>query len=252
MIPVQEVVDLMKFELDSEGSERYLFDLDFKPAINLSIKWLVFVFNRAFEENKFSGENLRDLIRTRIWVANNFSRIKFDPLFTGDELWSYLAVHPEPTVYPTGSLPPALANDYTSEFQPDIAYVKSRYSANKLTVEKWNESSDNVFEPGNSLVGGSLKSYAYLTEVDYSTATTYTQDKEIEIRPDVSGQFVAMTYLKNPSNINLISDNIEFPSSLTALFVQKALNFISIKQGDQTTLFSITENDVARLIKTIS
>jgi hypothetical protein len=251
MIPVQEVVDLMKFELDSEGSDRYLFDLDFKPAINLSIKWLVFVFNRAFEENKFSGENLRDLIRTRIWVANNFSRIAFDNIATGDELWSYLAVHPEPTVYPLGSLPPVLVNDYTSVFLPNISYVSSRYSANKLTVEKWNESRDNIFEPGNSLLTGSLKNYAYLTEADYSS-TTYLQEKEIEVRPDVSGQFVAMTYLKNPSNVALITDDIEFPSSMTALFVQKALNFISIKQGDQTTLFTTTEMDVARLIKTIS
>ena len=251
MIPVQEVVDLMKFELDSEGSDRYLFDLDFRPAINLSIKWLVFVFNRAFEENKFSGENLRDLTRTRVWVANNFSRIKFDNAATGDELWSYLAVHPEPSVYPAGSLPPVLANDYTSVFQPSISYVGSKYSANKLTVEKWNESADNVFEPGNNIIVGSLRSYAYLTEIDYSS-TVYLQDKEIEVRPNVSGQFVAMTYLKNPSNVALITDSIEFPASMTALFVQKALNFISIKQGDKTTLFTVTEMDVARLIKTIS
>jgi len=64
MIPVQAVVDLMKAEIDSEGSERYLFDQDFKPAINSAIDWLVFVFNRAFENNKFSGEHLNDLIRT--------------------------------------------------------------------------------------------------------------------------------------------------------------------------------------------
>jgi len=252
MIPVQEVVDLMKFELDAEGSERYLFDLDFKPAINLSIKWLVFVLNRAFEENKFSGESLRDLIKTRVWVANNFSRIKFDNAATGDELWSYLAVHPEPTIYPTGSLPPALANDYTSAFQPNISYVKSKYSANKLTVEKWNESAGNVFEPGNTITTGSLKSYAYLTEINYSNATNYLQEKEIEIRPDISGQFVAMTYLKTPNDVALIGDSIEFPASMTALFVQKALNFISTKQGDKTTLFTVTEMDVARLIKTIS
>jgi hypothetical protein len=251
MIPVQEVVDLMKFELDSEGSDRYLFDLDFKPAINSAIKWLAFVFNRAFEENKFSGENLRDLVRTRVWVANNFSRIKFDNVATNDELWSYLAVMPEPSVYPVGSIPPALPNDYTSVFQPNISYVSSKYSANKLTVEKWNEAAENIFEPGNTVLTGDLKTYAYLTEADYSSGS-YLQDKEIEIRPDVSGQFVAMTYLKNPSNINVITDDIEFPSSMTTLFVQKALNFISIKQGDQTTLFTITEMDVARLIKTIS
>ena len=77
MIPVQNLVDFMKFELDAEGSDRYLFDQDFKPAINSAMNWLVSVFNRAFENDKLSSENLRDLIKTRVWVANNFSRIKF-------------------------------------------------------------------------------------------------------------------------------------------------------------------------------
>jgi hypothetical protein len=252
MISVQEVVDLMKFELDAEGSDRYIFDLDFKPAINSSINWLVFVFNRAFEQNKFSGENLRDLIKTRVWVANNFSRITFDPAATGDELWSYLGIHPEPEVYPVGSLPPALPNDYTSVFQPNIAYVRSKYTANKSTIEKWNENNVNVFEPGNEAINGSLKSYAYLTDVNYSAGTTYVQDKEVEIRPSVAGQFVAITYLKVPTQVNLITDDIEFPNSIKTLFVRKALNFIATKQGDQTTLFSITENDVNRLLKTIA
>lgn len=251
MIPVQNLVDLMKFELDAEGSDRYLFDQDFKPAINSAMNWLVSVFNKAFEENKLTGENLRDLIKTRMWVANNFSRIKFDEAVTNEELWSYLAIMPEPVVYPVQT-PPTLPNDYTSIFMPDVAYVSSEFSAAKLTIEKWNENDKNVFEAGNNIFNNGLKTYAYLTDVDYSTDTTYLQDKEITIRPDVSGEFVAVTYLKVPGQIALISDNVEFPSTLTTILVQKSLNFISIKQGDNTTLFSITENDVNRLVQILN
>ena len=252
MIPVQTVVDRMKFELDAEGSERYLFDQDFKPAINSAIDWLVFVFNRAFENNRFSGEHLTDLIRTRVWVANNFSRIKYDPAVTGDEFWSYLGIHPEPTVFPAGSTPPALPNDYTSLFIPTVSYVSSDYTAKLLTLEQWNENRDNVFAPGNNtLTQSGFKSYAYSTTVDYSS-TNYLQDKEIEIRPAVPGQFVAITYLKTPERVNLISDDIEFPDSLITLIVRKSLNFIATKQGDQTTLFAITERDVSSLLKLIN
>ena len=251
MIPVQNLVDLMKFELDAEGSDRYLFDQDFKPAINSAMNWLVSVFNKAFEENKLTGENLRDLIKTRMWVANNFSRIKFDEAVVNEELWSYLAIMPEPVVYPTQT-PPTLPNDYTSIFMPDVAYISSAFSAAKLTIEKWNENDKNVFEAGNNSLQNGLKTYAYLTDVDYSTDTTYLQDKEITIRPDVSGEFVAITYLKVPGQISLISDSVEFPSTLTTLLVQKSLNFISIKQGDNTTLFSITENDVNRLVQILN
>lgn len=252
MIPAQQVVDLMTFELDSEGSDRYLFDTDFKPAINSAIKWLVFVFNRAFESNKFSGENLRDLIKTRIWVANSFSRVQFDEIAVGDELWSYLGVHPEPTVFPTNSVPPVQPNAYTSAFIPGVSYISSDYSAKKLSVEKWNENKKNVFEAGNTVITtGDFKSYAYLTDVNYSSSA-YLQDKEIEIRPSVGGQFVGITYLKVPTDITLITDDIEFPLSLITLLVQKSLNFISIKQGDQTTLFSVTDKDVNSLINLIA
>ena len=251
MIPAQQVVDLMTFELDSEGSDRYLFDTDFKPAINSAIKWLVFVFNRAFETNKFSGENLRDLIKTRIWVANSFSRVKYNEVVVGDELWSYLGVHPEPSVFPIASVPPVQPNAYTSAFIPSVSYIGSDYSAKKFSVEKWNETKRNVFEAGNNIMTGDFKSYAYLTDINYESST-YLQDREIEIRPSVAGQFVGITYLKVPSEIVLITDDIEFPSSLVTLLVQKSLNFISIKQGDQTTLFSVTDKDVNLLINLIA
>lgn len=251
MIPVQTVVDLMNFELDAEGSDRYLFDQDLKPAINLSINWLVSVFNKAFEQNKLPGENLRELIRTRIWVANNFSRVKYDPTIVGDELWSILSVAPEPVVYPVQT-PPVLTNDYTSIYLPDVAFRSSIYSADKSTVEKWNENANNVFEDGNSILTNALKSYSYLTEVDYSTTTTYLQDREITIRPDISGQFVAITYLKVPSDINLITDDVEFPRTLTTLLTQKALYFISVKQGDNTTLHTVTDKDVNTLVNLVN
>ncbi len=252
MIPVQTIVDLMKFELDSEGSDRYLFDIDFKPAINSAIDWLVFVFNRSFESNRFSGEHLTDLIKTRVWVASKLSRIEFKESAVGDSLWSYLGIHPEPSVFPTTSIPPALPNDYTSLFSEGVSFIDSDYTAKLLTLEKWNENRNNIFEAGNNtLTQNGLKSYAYRNIADYSS-TSYTAKNEIEIRPAVPGQFVAITYLKAPSKVNVITDSVEFPASVSTLIVRKALNFIATKQGDQTTLFSITENDVNSLLKLIN
>lgn len=253
MIPVQTIVDLMKFELDSEGSDRYLFDIDFKPAINSAIDWLVFVFNRSFENNRFSGEHLTDLVRTRVWVANNFSRIKFDVTGVTDGLWSYLGIHPEPVVFPTGSIPPALPNDYTSLFAPTVSFVESEHTAKLISLEKWNENQKNIFEAGNKiLTQNGLKSYGYRNIADYSATTNYLENNEIEIRPYVPGQFVALTYLKTPIKVNLITDSVEFPASVSTLMVRKALNFLSTKQGDQTTLFAITEKDVNSLLKLIN
>jgi hypothetical protein len=62
MIPVQTIVDRVTSILDAEGSDRYLFDQDFKPAINLTKDWVVAVFNKAFADKKLSEENLKELV----------------------------------------------------------------------------------------------------------------------------------------------------------------------------------------------
>lgn len=242
MISVQTVNDRMNATLDSEGSDRYLFDQDFKPAINSSVEWLVSVFNKAFADKKLSEEDLKELIVVRIWQANGFSRIHFDPTVVGDDLWSILRVSPEPEVYPQAT-PPALVTPITSVYRSDLMFVRSEHSARKMTLESWNENSKNIFEAGNITLTGSLKAYAYLTPITYSPAT----GTELEVRPDVSEKFVAVTYLQYPKEVSLITDQILLPKSLTNLVYEKALNFVSYKQGDQTNLYTVTARDVGIL-----
>ena len=245
MISVQEVVDRMTSALDAEGPDRYLFEQDFKPAINSAIDWLVIVFNAAFAQDKLSEEDLRELTKVKIWQASNFNRIKFDDVVVGHKLWSITGVFPEPTVFPDQQ-PPPLANDYDSVFFPDLSYVESDHSADLLSIEEWNENKKNIFMAGNTEVSNELKKYAYLGINDYSSSG-YPVVGEIEIRPSVAGNFVALSYIKVPDKIDLISDQIEFPQTIFELLYQKALNFVSYKQGDQTTLYSVTERDVVRL-----
>lgn len=250
MIPVQTIVDRMKFALDAEGSDRYLFDQDFKPAINSTIDFVVALFNRAFSDNKLTEENLRELIKTKVWRASTFSRIKFDSVDVGDELWSIIGIFPEPiTNVPAPPFVPASPDE--SKLVDEVSFISSDFDAKRLTPEQWSEGAQNIFMAGNKTLLGGLKSYAYLNFSDYSS-DDYSTNEEITIRPDVSGQLIAMKYLKMPVKINVIGDNIEFPSLLTDLIYQKALNYISIKQGDNTNLFSITEREVNRFVQVMS
>ena len=203
MIQVQDINDKMLSSLDAEGSDRYLFDQDIKPAVNQSIDWLMAVFARAFETTKLSAENLRELLKVRIWQANSFSRVEIDEAELGHEVWSLVLIAPEPEVYPVTS-PPALPNDYQSIFFPTLSYTKSKYNAKNLSLEQWNENADNIFEAGNDTITGSLKSYAYLSQVDYASTGTYSESNQIEIRPSIAGEFVAVGYIKKPSQISLI------------------------------------------------
>jgi len=246
MILVQDVVNRTLSLLDAEGSDRYLFDQDFKHAINSAVEWLVAVFNSAFADNKLSEEDLRDLTRVKVFQANDFSRVKFDSDEVGEKLWTILAILTEITVYPPQA-PPVLADPTKSVYHNYLTFVTSDEAAKRLSAEEWYENKKNIFKSGNNVVSNGFKKYAYLNFFDYSS-TQYLETGELEIRPDVSSKFVAISYLKYPDPITAITDEVEFPSTLTDILVQKTANYISIKQGDGTSLYSVTETDVSRLI----
>jgi len=247
MIAVQTIVDRMKFVLDAEGSERYTFDQDLKPAINSSIEWLQAVFNRAFADKKLTEENLRELVKVVVFQTNQYSRVNLDLL--NDSIWSIMKINPEPVLNNSSAAINPVASPEISVWRQDLSYLSSKYSAKRLSLEQWEESVDNIFEAGNSTLNNSFKSYAYLNFADYTSNSYNAGGSEIEIRPSIPSSFLSVTYLKDPREITLITENVELPKSLINLVYQKALSFVSYKQGDQTNLYSVTERDVATLVQ---
>lgn len=251
-ILVQTINDRMISKLDAEGSDRYLFDQDIKPAINEAMEQLVTMFNQAFGDNKLTPEALRELIKIKVWQTNKYSRVSYDAAATGHPLWSIIAVYPEPKVNKAVASSPTqdLAQ---SKLRKDISFISSTKSAKRLTHEEWNENSNNVFMPGNMILKGELSEYAYLDFGDY-TSSSYSgapSKVEITIRPDVSQKIVAIAYLKYPDQVSVIGDSIEFPESLTNLIVDMALRNIAYKQGDGTSLFSLSDRNVMALVNLI-
>jgi hypothetical protein len=249
-IPVQRIVDQMKSSLDSEGSDRYLFDQDFKPAINFAIDLSVAVFNEAFAENKLSPEQLRELTKVKVWQASGYSRIAYNEVDTGHPLWTIVAVFPNITVNKSAISGASGDNKSVSKFRGDVSFIKSGKDAKRLTFEQWNENDDNAFMPGNVVLTGGLQEYAYLDFADYSS-TSYTGNNnlpEITIRPDVSGKLVAIAYLKTPTKVSVIGDSVEFPASMFNLIVDMALNFVSVKEGDGASLLQVSDAMVNKLV----
>ena len=67
MILVSDIVSRVAADLDAEGSERYLFDNDYKPAINKSIVWATNVLSGAFNQTRQIADKLSDLKSVRIF-----------------------------------------------------------------------------------------------------------------------------------------------------------------------------------------
>lgn len=249
---VQTIVDRINSKLDAEGSDRYLFDKDHKYAINETMEQLVTMFNQAFGENKLTPEALRELVKIKVWQTSMYSRVSMSTVDMGHPLWSIIAVYPEPTLNKnvSGSLE---IDPAKSKIRKDVSFISSTKSAKRLTHEEWNQNSENVFMPGNTILQGALKEYAYLDFGDY-TSNTYTglpAKIEITIRPKLAQKLVAIAYLKYPKQVLLITDVIEFPESLTNLIVDMSLKNMSYKMGDGTTTFQITTQNISTLVNLI-
>jgi hypothetical protein len=233
-------------KLDADGSDRYTFNEVTKHAINGAIEDLITMLNQAFSENKLSPENLRELMKTKVWVANSYSRVAFNSSEVGHEMWTLLAVFPACQTNKQSNVAQSQATQST--FRPDVSFTGGAKPARRLTHEEWVENEDNIFTAGNNVLTGKMAEYAYLDMSDY-TSTTYTNTDahEITIRPDASGKFVALSYLKYPNQVSGINDLIEFPKSLTELITEMVVNKISYKEGD-APLIQITAASINRLV----
>lgn len=252
-ILVQTIHSRVLADLDAEGSDRYTFNEDTKHAINGSIDTLVTLFNAAFAENKLTPEALRELVYTKVWRSNYYSRVAFNEASVGHELWSLIAVHPKPEVNRNVAMTVGNKGNSASEFMSDLSYVRATVACKRLSAEQWDDAERNVFMAGNSLMKGDMAEYGYLDFSNY-TSSSYTgsaDKKEVQIRPDIPNTLVAMTYLKYPSPVTSISDSLEFPKSLTELIVEMVLNKISIKQNNGTNLFGVSARNVERLVSAI-
>lgn len=241
MISCQEIVNRCNFLLDAEGSDRYTWDRDFKPAINSAIEWLESLFNAGFAKKKFTPEGLRELTKVRVFKASKYSRLSFDSTSVGDYLWTIIAIYPEIEYIGSAATIPA-DQDY-AQFCDSLSFFRSNYSCNRVTMQEWNKRNINPFVAGSSLITcDDLKQYAYVEFGNYTGGYTVVGDAwEVEISPDVANGLVALAYLKIPDNVTAIGDNIEFPQVLTDFVVQKVLNFITFKEGEQTLKINTTQ-----------
>lgn len=251
-ILAQDVATRMRAALDAEGADYYRDGRDIIPAINNAIQWLENVINAALGEKKFSEEIFQDLIVSGVFRTSKDSRISFDKFPVNP--WTILAIYPLPVTDTTGSPTPLMPNDKESYFRSDLYHVRpTKDGAKRLTLEQWSNNKENPFEDGydGTTICAALQRYAYLNPVNYNPSSSTTIIREIELRPVINKGLVTIFWAKNPTLVSALTDNIEFPQQIFQMILAKALQFISYKQGDQTTLYLVTAQDVQVLINTL-
>lgn len=261
-IVTQDIIDSIRQALDAEENSTapnlgyYNDDKDIIPAINNGIKWFVNILDSFLEEKKFSSEILRELTYTRIFQTNLYSRVGFLSSALGHEVWTTMAVYPEPVMLPAIPSITSVSNA-TSLYRNDITYLSGTKSAKRLTVGEWNKNAMNPLEDGNLIFTPSnapgLVSYAYLNASNYisSAYPGTTVPGEIEIRPAVSKGFVGVVYIATPTLATSGASLIQFPATAFNIIYEKALNLIAQKIGDQSTIKTTSDEELSQLVKSL-
>lgn len=256
MIQAQEIVDRVQSELDAEGSERYTWERDFAPSINNAKEWMVSLYNKAFAVDKLSEESLRELVYTGMWKVSEYSRFAYNRTLVGRDLWSIISIYVKPT-YINAAGAVTLPDEVFGQYDDTRAFRSSRYSAMRLTMEEWNQRFTNPFVAGSDLmVCDELMRYAYCNFTDYHGEVYNPQggvetQAEVEIAPEIPNEYIAMTYLSYPEDVEVITDTIGFPTAITNMLVQKVLNIIAIKE-DAADLRQSTQQELNQLIQLMS
>lgn len=252
-ILVSDVIARAESMLDAEGSDRYRFDRDYQPGLAYAIEFIVAIINSAFADTKAPAEALKELVKVRIWQTSDYSRFAYNSSdLSGERLWTILSIHPEATTIQPATIDPSVTGA-NSKVRLDLSFKSSLYSAGRQTFEQWNINQKNIFMPGNVTLTNGFKEYAYLDFANYSsTGYAPAGSFEVEIRPSVPRSLIGVRYLKYPDMPTSINDSIEFPELLTDMLVDKLVNFISFKQGDQTTAYSVTQGDIRTIISTLT
>jgi hypothetical protein len=252
MIQVQELRNQLAFALDAEGSDHYRDDLDYIPAINAAVNWLTNVVNSALGKDKIGEEFFQDITYSGVFKTDDCSRISLNSF--PNEVWTILAVYIDPlTKEISGETAPDVTDTSNSYFMNNLLHKSSFISCKRLSIEEWATSRPNPFEDGydGDQICCELKRYAYLAPVNYNNTSKGVTANELEVRPGVINDNLTIFWVKKPDTITSIGEEIEFPNSVFQLLFNKALNYISYKQGDNTTIHSVTDKDIALLLSVI-
>lgn len=297
-------------QFGAANGDFYIFDNDYKPAINYAIDRIVEIITGRLGSNKFSEEALRELTQVWCFQTSSYSRVAIP-----NTVWSIVSVMHEPITVPASPTINVVAAD-VSQYRPDVYYVSSLNTAKRLSSEKYSDGRNSVFSPAfvgetrnlgqaaykqmtgynssveipydnligafvlgenltdttsgataviladtgtvltvNFIIGAFADNDALLgasgATADVNTPLGYpiTVPMEIEISPAKNKKIVGLEIVKYPTKATVQGGYLDFPATLTDIIVNLTLLGMARKQGDGTTLFSVSMNDVIQEVK---
>jgi hypothetical protein len=234
MILASDLVADLKFLVDDENSDRYSFDNDYKPAINLAVRYIMSAFDKAFERGSLSPSVFSELLYAQITsvaaipLVDGVKVALTNPLFVNEQLWRVVGVDPVPIVSGT-----------------DYVMAGARL-AKFLPILDSGEVNNDPFAEGHTDAPADLDTYFYTQINTISFDTTPAQ--YLIVRPAPPGS-VAVIVLRNPTKVTLTTTNVEFPYVLYQPLLMKAYKYMMVQAGSQPLAnMQLSDQEVQELV----
>lgn len=259
MITYAELEAVMRANLDAEGSDRYLPEQDYVPAINSAVSRAMTAIGWSLANRDGSEEALRDLTYVRVFQTNSAGGVAIsDPALLaslGHGIWNVLGVYARPDTIPASPSLIPVADD-VSLYRDDVAWDGSGSPVERVTLEEVPVLKGNMFMSGNEVLADNPKrvTFAYYITGNASSSGYNSGTGELRVLPKSATQksLIAISYLTTPTELTPTNYNqpgvaIEFPQSMKRTLASWALQYISWKQGDQTNLQMNAQKDAQEL-----
>lgn len=259
MVPYQQLADLILsgVGVDAEGSGRYKPLNDIIPAANSAISRMVYAGNWMLANRKESEMMMGELQETRIFQTNSSGGMTLDGIVPSGvvrrdpKIWTVLGIVAEPDL-PAGT--GIIGDGEDTILRVDLVYKPggdNERPVKRVTIEQLARLRNDMEMPGNEVLAASkLRSYAYCmvgSRTDDDTVITGEREVVLLPRSRSTRRFFAMSYLRMPAQITTVDDIIDIPESCLRILTDWALEYLSWKQGDGTTLNIVASKDAAQL-----
>lgn len=259
MIVASEIVSrVQQVGLDAQpDTDYYSVNNEIIPAIDSAVKWVTSVVQKARSNNKKTDEVVAELQLCYIWRTNIQSRITINV----SQVWTIDAVAPLPaTVSNGGAIPPNPPDQFACVLRSDLNFGSSNYFAKRKTIEEVdrnNPMSAGYMPPSiasSALVEGSNLNldFGYIPSYKYDQNLLNAQAPFIEIVPSIPQKLCALFFTEIPAKVVATTDVIKYPAPLFNMIYEKTLQFLSYSQGDGTTIWEVTDDDISMLLNSIS
>lgn len=224
-------------------------------AFNSAIRRAASALSWSMANRKGPEEALRELTYVRVFQTNTQGGINLNDPALGHAIWNVLGVYASPEIIPEGA-PINPIGESQSTYRDDVAFAGAGNPVERVTLEEVPMIRNNFLRNGNEIMAAvpGRTTYSYYIIGDASSTGYASGGSELRVLPksQTGGKFIAVSYVKHPTEMVDENSQVEFPKSFLQTLVSWSLDYATVRQGDGPTTNMNAKQDAQQLFSFIA